>query len=214
MPNTVLRIGEDAFNHNLEQVVFEQDSQLHTIATSAFRFTRLEDIIIPASVTHIGTFAFYGNNMLKTLTFEDGSSLKTIGDYAFHGTTKLKTVLLPDTVESIGQKAFSTSGITTFTISASSMLTTIGDLALFNTHITSIYLPPQLTTIGKGAFGVTYITGLFIPINVEVIGDSAFSFLTPDIQFTEIYVEAESKPEGWSDTWNSRDYPVYWHANE
>ena len=70
-----------------------------------------------------------------------------------------------------------------------------------------IGIPSSVLTIRDRAFsGCTSLTGVAIPSSVTSIGDSAFggcSRLT-------IYCQAQSKPSGWSYSWNPSNRPVVW----
>jgi uncharacterized repeat protein (TIGR02543 family) len=92
----------------------------------------LTSITIPASVTSIGDFAFDNSDALVSITFAQGSQLRSIGDDAFRGTSALTSITIPSGVVSIGEYAFGASALTSITI------------------------PASVTSIGFGAFGVAY----------------------------------------------------------
>ena len=73
----------------------------------AFANTGFEDLEIPAYVTSIGDSAFWDSKELKSLTFAEGSKLKTIEKNAFTKCPNLKEIVLPDEVDTIGNVAFS-----------------------------------------------------------------------------------------------------------
>lgn len=126
-------IGISAFKNctSLESVVFEQGSRL-TIISGGFASdgsnyygvfsdcTSLESINIPASCEKIEASAFKNCNVLRSVTFEKGSHLKTIeGGYyfdksslvfrsygAFSDCTSLTAIEIPSTVETIGAATF------------------------------------------------------------------------------------------------------------
>ena len=66
--------------------------------------TGLTSVTIPASVTSIGDYAFYGCTGLTSVTIP--ASVTSIGDYAFYGCTGLTSVTIPASVTSIGYCAF------------------------------------------------------------------------------------------------------------
>ena len=72
--------------------------------------TKVSSVFIPATVTSIGRLAFRCCKFLATVTFAEGSQLKSIGALAFSGTTQahpiFKEIQIPDSVETISTNAF------------------------------------------------------------------------------------------------------------
>jgi len=139
-------------------------------------------ITIPATiagkpVTTIGTNAFLGAGLLRTVTFEGTSSLTTIGAQAFRQ-TGLTAITIPASVTTIGDEAFWLAGLlTTVTFGGTSSLTTIGDGAFRQTGLTSIAIPASVTSIGELAFFSTPAlkTATFAAdARLTTIGHSAF----------------------------------------
>ena len=122
-----------------------------SIGQNAFKNTAITSITIPASVTSIGSGAFFSATSLQTVTFA-GSGLETIISYAFYQTTSLQTITFASNsvLESIGSASFQRSGITSIEIPAS--VTSIGQSAFNSTDLTSIEIPASVTTIGDQAF--------------------------------------------------------------
>ena len=165
------------------------------------QFTNLEKLIIGNDLVTIGEDAFY-NVFSDSLTviFGDESNLKTIGNGAF-GFTDLTTITLPDSVETIGDNAFSNCDKLT-SVNIPDNVTTIGNGAFQNTAITSVAIPGSVKTIGQYAFenctslatlelgsGIqtidvwafrdcTSLTSVSIPDSVKTIGSSAFNGCT------------------------------------
>jgi hypothetical protein len=73
---------------------------------SKLGFGAITGISIPASVTAIGSSAFGGCTSLASITFANGSKLKTIGDNAFANCTSLASLTIPASVTSIDVVAF------------------------------------------------------------------------------------------------------------
>ena len=111
LPNTLITIGEEMFYQSkLKTVVIPANAT--TIGNSAFeQCASLISIDIPANVETIGTAVFWGCSSLATVTFENGSQLKTIGggSYyygAFSDCTALTSIEIPASVETIKASAF------------------------------------------------------------------------------------------------------------
>ena len=225
IPANVETIGTAVFwgCSSLTTVTFEKGSQLKTIGGGssyygAFSYcTALTSIEIPASVETIGASAFKGCSSLATVTFENGSQLKTIGggsysSGAFSDCTALTSIEIPASVETIEAAAFKgCSSLATVTFENGSQLKTIGGGSYSSgafsdcTALTSIEIPAsvetieaaafkgcsslatvtfengsQLKTIGGGSYSsgafsdCTALTSIEIPASVETIEASAF----------------------------------------
>ena len=217
LPNTLITIGEEMFYQSkLKTVVIPANAT--TIGNSAFeQCASLISIDIPANVETIGTAVFWGCSSLATVTFENGSQLKTIGgDSSYYGAfsycTALTSIEIPASVETIEAAAFKgCSSLATVTFENGSQLKTIGGGSYSSgafsdcTALTSIEIPAsvetieaaafkgcsslatvtfengsQLKTIGggsssSGAFSdCTALTSIEIPASVETIKASAF----------------------------------------
>lgn len=103
------------------------------------------------------------------------SSVTTIGSYAFEGCVGLTSVTIPNSITSIEESAFaSCSGLTQVTIPNS--VTYIGRGAFSHcSGLTQVTIPNSVTNIGSYAFNsCTRLASVTIPCNVSAIGDVAF----------------------------------------
>ena len=133
----------------------------------------IKDLVIPNSVTSIGSSAFYGCSSLTSVTIPN--SVTSIGDGAFGWCSSLTSITIPNSVTSIGSSAFSKcSSLTAVTIGNS--VTSIGSWA-FNgcLGLTSVTIPNSVTSIGSSAFyDCSGLTSVTIGNSVKSIGSSAF----------------------------------------
>ena len=101
---------------------------IYTIGEKAFKkCSKLTSIELP-QIQAIAAETFSGCSALSSVTISEEVDLYEIGDQAFYGCKALKSIQLPDCVTSIGEMAFSTSGLQSFNI------------------------PANLCEMGKGAF--------------------------------------------------------------
>ena len=125
--------------------------------------------------------SFSGYTTLQSI--EIPNSITSIGERAFYNCSKLTGITIPDSVISIGTSAFTSCS-----------------------NLTSITIPDSVISIGDNAFSAcSSLQSITIGNNVTSIGNWVFggcSSLT-------IYCEASSKPSGWSSSWNYSYIPVY-----
>ena len=196
LPNTLITIGEEMFYQSkLKTVVIPANAT--TIGNSAFeQCASLISIDIPANVETIGTAVFWGCSSLATVTFENGSQLKTIGggsSYygAFSYCTALTSIEIPASVETIEAAAFANcSSLATVTFEKGSQLKTIGGGGssyygafgqLKNLMTVDMSACTQVKTIGESAFDGDSELRLF-KIGTETpptCGRDAFSGINP-----------------------------------
>ena len=196
LPNTLITIGEEMFYQSkLKTVVIPANAT--TIGNSAFeQCASLISIDIPANVETIGTAVFGGCSSLATVTFENGSQLKTIGggsSYygAFSYCTALTSIEIPASVETIEAAAFKgCSSLATVTFEKGSQLKTIGGGGssyygafgqLKNLMTVDMSACTQVKTIGESAFDGDSELRLF-KIGTETpptCGRDAFSGINP-----------------------------------
>ena len=175
LPSSVTTIGDGAFTGATAMTTLTLGSGVTTIGASAFEGNvNLTAIVIPDSVTSIGTAAFADCAAVTSLSI--GTGLTTIGDSVFAGLLSLSgTLTIPNTITSIGPRAFYQPGsITSLTIPDS--VTSIGDYAFYYpTHLASLTLGSGVTTIGARAFEhAEPLTSLAIPDNVTSVGECGF----------------------------------------
>ena len=210
------------------------------IGDYAFSSCELTSITIPNSVIAIGEKVLSNCNSLINIIVEDGNSIydsrnncnaiiETASNTLISG---CKNTIIPNTVATIGNDAFSTcSSLTSITIPEG--VTKIGEYVFLGcTSLTSITIPNSVTEIGEGAFAdCTSLTNITIPNSVTEIGEGAFSYCTsltsitiPNSvteiggyafegcsSLTSVYVKATTPPTLYDVTFNacSSDLTIY-----
>ncbi len=184
IPNSVTSIGDRTFTScsSVETITVEAGNPIYHSANNCIIETATKTLhtgcknsIIPTdgSVTSIGYAAFYGCRSLTEITIPN--SVTSIGENAFCS-SGLTSITIPNSVTTIGYGAFADcSNLTEITIPNS--VTTIDFHAFSNcSSLTEITIPNSVTTIGNYAFyGCSILTEITIPDSVTTIGGGAFS---------------------------------------
>ena len=161
---------------------------------------RDNEVVIPAThngkpVAGILNEAFYGYTIMKSIVIPD--SVTSIGEKAFDRCNSLTSIVIPDSVTSVGDCAFyGCSSLTSVTIGNG--VTSIGDGAFSNcSSLTSVTIGNRVRIIGEGAFrGCTGLASVVIGDSVMRIGTTAFSDCSSlteiSVQENNIYYRSEN----------------------
>ncbi len=169
-------------------------SSVKEIAAYAFAGSKVETLIIPATVEIIGEGAFK-NSALATLTIQ--ADITKIEDDTFNG-SKLTGVTLPSSVEFIGSRAFANTPLLTFTFTGEGEvvmgdevfrgcgslqeialydgISTMGSRVFQNCTSLSAVVMPSVKTLGSGTFdGAVNLTSVRFGDNATTLGTLTFA---------------------------------------
>lgn len=124
-------------------------------------FGRVEKITLGNSVKKIGSHAFYG---CKLESIDIPSSTEEIGEYAFNSCENMKAVILHEGLQTIGDGAFTYSGLTELTIPAS--VISIGESFMYYSDMTSLTFKDSDVPL-KVSMYQTKIENLYIGRNID-----------------------------------------------
>lgn len=162
IPDKITEIGNYAFN----SVKGLSGNPLSTITLSN------------TQVTRIGGYAFASSDVGKL--FNMPSTLKTIDANAFYGCSNLISFTIPDSVTSLGESCFASSGIQLVTIGGG--VTELPNyLFQMCNNLQSVEIPSQIKRIGSFCFmncNNKFFSSIEVPSSVEILGGSCFSGCT------------------------------------
>ena len=150
----------------------------------------IKDLVIPNSVTSIGSSTFSGCSGLTSVTIHN--NVTYIGGGAFSGCSGLTSVTIPNSVTSINNGVFyNCNGLTSVTIPNS--VTSIGSLAFCGcSGLASVTIPNSVTFIDDYAFDhCSGLTSIIIGSGIKNIDNTAFASCT---NLADVYCYAESVP--------------------
>lgn len=195
-PPSLEEIESEAFINcfSLERVSFPKESHLKSIQGNCFNCTKIENLVLPVSLSHIGS-AFLGGTSLKRLDINNDHYKSHDGIILTHDLNDIVSVIpsmisviIPENVRHILSGSFNSSSIfkitipknveviesetfiycenlTEFKFEDNSMLRSIGDRIVTSFLITKLNLPSSVTNIHYNAFvGV-------MPISITINND-------------------------------------------
>ncbi len=193
IPNSVTSIGSSAFEYcsGLKKVIVKDiaawcgikfsDVYSNPLSNAKHLYsdeeTEIANLIIPNSVTSIGSSAFSGCSGLTSVTIPN--SVTSIGSSAFYGCSGLTSIIIPNSVTSIGNSAFSECK-----------------------SLTSVTIPNSMTSIGSAFSSCDRISMLYILASQPPYVGNKACFTDDVYRYAYIHIpkgtyEAYSSAYGW-----------------
>ena len=193
VPSSVVILEHHAFDNarNLSELILNEG--LTTISQGTFGNMILDELMLPSTLSNIESNGGLSTSVLESILVEESNAFfKSIDGVLYSADGKILIAYPGGKRDVVYHVALGTE-----TINASAFMT--------NGVITEIVFPDSLIKIERRAFAWNRsLESIYIPSSVLYIEDSAFSNLVN----AKIYVEAMSKPDGWSDNWKSSDIEV------
>lgn len=218
--NSVTEIGNQAFRNSDLKSITIPNSVTSIEGGAFFECYYLKSITIPSTVTNIGDGVcascldlteinvesenteytsdngiLFNKNKTTIMCYPAGKTessytipygVTNIANDAFNDCSRLTSITIPNSVTSIGRYAF-----------------------LLCENIKSVSIPNSVTSIGESAFmHCSNLSLITIPNSVTTVGFWAFYGCTN----STIICEAETKPEGWDNGWDSDGGKVVWNV--
>ncbi len=184
IPDTVSTIGNYAFVGCEGLRSIDLPKGVKQIGECCFRFcSKLKKVSIPTSIIKIGKFAFsYCENLQSIQISENHPTFRIENDalirnsdnclILYPAAQKRTFYKIPDSVQSIGEGAFTYSKITSIEIPGT--VKEIGNDAFANSELEKVSIAEGVSIIGEHAFTNCRLSYIYIPKSIQSIGAASF----------------------------------------
>lgn len=153
-----------------------------SLAEGAFSDSKIRSVVIPSSVTTVGSRCFYGCGNLSDAVIADG--VEELGDRCFCGAA-LRHVSIPASMRRLGSFCF-WNNAELESVHIADGLQHIGSSCFFKCDkLAQINLPYTLLSLGDACLGRTSLTSVTIPMNVRHIGLN-ITGVNPKMEWIEV----------------------------
>lgn len=160
IPASIEIIGKGAFNGcvRLENVIFEEDSNLTSLTPDVFTETNITSFQIPEKVTEVNGFAFSDAKLTSLTLHTKNNNLIIENGCVFSANKSILYFIIKKSTE--------------YTIPI--FVSILGSHCFYKSYIRNIYLHNNITTLGQSCFGFTRFNAITIPNSVTSIESSCF----------------------------------------
>jgi len=171
-PSSLTNIGKSAFyGLKVAEIGKLTIGAGATVGEKAFsNCTGITELTLNA--TSIGESAFSICTALTSVTLSD--EIEALPDSLFSGNTALTTINMPSKLKSIGSSVFSGTTALTSELSLPETLETISDKAFEKSSFASVTVPSSVTSFGKSAFNEALVCKVVLNNDFEILPDSTF----------------------------------------
>ncbi len=194
IPESVTGIEDESFLDTEALQAIQLPSKLTHIGINSFSRCSIKKLVIPASVTEIGAYAFFACSNLVSVEIPEGvkrieretfhwcsaltdvtlpQSLEEIGESAFKACSSLPDIKIPSGVKSIGAKAFDFTNLFQKPYSVFVILGG-GVLYKYRSDVPDVVLPDSVRIIGPAFSDAYLLDSIIIPEGVVRIDNKAF----------------------------------------
>lgn len=154
-------------NENGEAVIHSYDNRSADVA--------VPEKLMGAEVSEIDDHAFFGSTVIRSVSLEKATHLKTIGSNAFYGCTALTEINIPSNVTELGFGVFQNCTALK-EVTLGNEISEIPNQAFYNcTSLESLDIPGSVSSIGTRSFsGCSSLKDILIPSSVSSISVNAF----------------------------------------